>query len=189
MMKLEVKGKIINFIMAAPKTYEIGYVDSESYLLLTSMKAKGIPHGCAPFPLFNYHAVSKEEEIKVLNHLDHLNNRKTGSDYCKNVELTDRAYIFKSVLTGEVVHVSSRIVIDLLELVLKKLLTLECMFGGMIRKFKPGDLKDIFIAPDYKKRTANKTSWWDKELRIHLPITENTPYPTSLPLGHYLLNK
>lgn len=181
-MKLEIKGKIIGVIVLAPKTYHIVYVDEESKKLLSITKSKGIPHGCKPFNAFETFSLSPEERNRNLSNHIHLKKRKDKEEYCKNVDIKERAYITRT-MDGKIVDICSKLSWDKFEGMVLGIYKVEAIFGAMIRKF--GNATDLNISNDYSLRTANATNYWEQGARV--VMKSEYEYPTSLPIGHYLI--
>lgn len=182
-MKLEIPGKIISVIVLSPKTYCLTYINAKDLKILSITKSKGIPHNTKPYNTYGLYQHDEAEQNRAINESLFLENRKSTLQFSKTTKLKSRDYIFKR--NGEIVHTAYRIPPTLVEEILNRTLTMECVFGGMIRKFQPGVVDGIYVAKDSKRRTINKTNWWVRGLR-QVPIRDaiEQPWPTALPYGH-----
>lgn len=201
-IKQEVDGKIICAYVLAPKTYNIIYVESESKKIMALTKSKGIPHFNLPYnALEKWSLLNSENYEKAIEESKFLSNRRDlhqtrTNFYSKDRDITRRWYIFRKTSNGEVVNVCSIIPALYIEKILEKEYTLECIFGTMKRNIQPGLSNNIFIAPDSIARVYNKTSWWEDadecgnfKNRCFSPHELHKQYPTSYPIGHYMLDE
>jgi hypothetical protein len=111
--------------------------------------------------------------------------KKPSSEYCQHVELKDRFYLFKK---NNQVEVCNRISPFAFQDVLYGKVELDCIYGGIVRKFSPAIASNIMICPDYKYRNMGKNAWWKKQKRI-VPIMTKTKWPTGYPAGHFRLHE
>jgi len=183
-MKKEVKGKIIRVTVLAPKTYEVTYIDKETLRILSIVKSKGIPHPSDKCDAFEQYIDTTQEKERAVKEIDFLKNRETSLNFSKTVKIGSKNYIFRD-LEGNVTEACTRIPPDRFEKILNREETMECVFGGMVRKFEAGEIDGIYVAPDSKMRTFNKTDWWGRGLRKLSPFDSKIPYPTAYPLGHW----
>ncbi|HXU95473.1 MAG TPA: DNA polymerase [Candidatus Nitrosotalea sp.] len=185
-MKKEVKGKIIRVTVLSPKTYEVTYIDKKTLKICSIVKSKGIPHPHDVCDAFEEYKDTNEEKERAVMEIDFLKNRETSLDFSKTVKIGTKNYVFRD-LEGKVIEACTRIPPDRFEKILKREETMECVFGGMVRKFEPGEIDGIYVAPDSKMRTFNKTDWWGRGLRQLSPLDSDIIYPTAYPLGHQKL--
>lgn len=61
------------------------------------------------------------------------------------------------------------------------------LFGSMLRKWKPQNIDEMYISPQYRHRQVGKTNWWHNNRRILRPGAEK--WETAYPPGHEILNK
>jgi len=187
-LKREIKGKIIAFFVLAPKTYCVIYVDEETFEIKSLIKSKGIPHSKDPFNAFGLYNSSDQDKKRSEKESEFLNERRKYTNLSKSFfsptpfELKKCIYIFRK--EGEIVHSSTKIPPMLIPKILKKDITLECIYGGMIRNFEPGAISNIFIARDSKSRTFNKSDWWSKGYRKLSEKDKLIKYPTAYAIGH-----
>lgn len=201
-LKLEIDGKIIAAFVLAPKTYCLVYVDKKTKKLMVLVKSKGIPHYKDPYYFLETKSLLKTDLFqKAVDESDFLKDRRkkqqTRTVFYKDKDITRRWYIFRDLTKGnEVVDVCERIPGLYIEKILNKIYSLECIFGTMKRNLQPGESCNIFVAPDSKTRIYNKNDWWDEvdkegnyinRCYSHHEIEKE--YPTSYPIGHFMLKK
>lgn len=193
-LKLEIKGKIITCYVLAPKTYCVIYVDEKSLEIKAIIKSKGIPHSSRPFDAFEIYSCSPEEREHALREVNFLTNRRMIPGQSTKVfsetpmPLKTAAYIFRDK-ESNIMYVSKKIPPLFVPYILERVWTVEAVFGGMIRKFEPGEINDIFVTRDSKSRYYNKTDWWARGLRQMSEKDVNVPFPTAYPMGHKKLKK
>lgn len=188
-LKLEIDGKIISFVCLANKTYSIVYVDRKTLKIMCITKTKGIPHGGKAYNACEHYVASQEEQTRALSHSQFLQNRRDKKFpsfiFAPNsLNIKSRAYVFKDAITKEVKFVCSKIPHEFLFHILDRSWTMECIFGGMVRQFKPGGLENLFIAPETKSRSLCMTDWWGQKKRIH-SVWDTEEWPSAYPVGHY----
>lgn len=103
----------------------------------------------------------------------------------ESINIKSRAYIFKK--DGMPLFICKKIPPLFLHKILTREWTMECIFGGMVRQFKPGNLSELFIAPETKSRTLCMTDWWAQEKRLESEWEKNTLYRPAYPRGHYMV--
>lgn len=188
-LKKEVKGKIMSCIVLSPKTYNIIYICEKTLEIKAITKCKGIPHYKEPYDAFEMYLCSEKEIETALNEVNFLKKRRETPGNSSKIfsktpfELKKQAYIFRDI-DQEVKYTCSKIPPLLIPQVLNRELSLECVFGCMVRKFEPGDIKDIFVARDSKSRMYNKTDWWAQGYRLPSIEPSDELYPTFYPQGH-----
>lgn len=188
-LKLEINGKIISFVCLANKTYSFTYVDAETKKIMCISKTKGIPHGGDAYNACQHYVSTQEEQTRATSHSKFLQNRRDklfpSFIFAPNsLNIKSRAYVFKDAITKEVQFVCSKIPHEFLYQILDRSWTMECVFGGMVRQFKPGGLENLFIAPETKSRSLCITDWWGQKKRIH-SIWDTEVWPSAYPVGHY----
>ncbi len=216
-LKLEIDGKIIAIQVFANKSYAVTYVCAKTLKLMSIVKCKGIPHKGGDNPKNNFaynttdfYSLTVQDEEKAILQSGFMTLRrdtpKMRSLYVpQSNNIKFRAYIFREASTwiknekkknpievkGKILHICYKIPPLLLHHVLKREWTLECIYGGMIRKLAPGSLNEIFIAPETKSRMFCLTDWWAKGTRqfSNHPSELAKRYPTAFPPGHYMLNE
>lgn len=189
-LKEEVDGKIISFICLANKTYSFTYIDRETMKIMCVTKTKGIPHGGDPYNACQLYVASQEEQDRAMSHSKFLQNRRDKQFpsfifALNSLNIKSRAYVFKDAITKETQAVCAKIPHEYLSKILDRSWTMECVFGGMVRQFKPGGLENLFIAPETKSRSLCLTDWWSQRKRIHSPWDHNEHWPSAYPVGHY----
>lgn len=182
-MKLEINGKIIGVIVLAPKTYHVVYIDAKTKKLMSITKSKGIPHGGKPYNAFETFTLSSEDRERNLRNYEHLKKREDRKEFCKNVNIKDRAYLTRRK-TGELVDITSKLSWDKFEGMVNGDYIIEAIFGGMVRDM--GNGLNLNISNDFALRTANATDYWVQGMSRRM-MRSDYPYPTSLPIGHYLI--
>jgi hypothetical protein len=188
-LKLEVSGKVIAIYVLAPKTYNITYIDEKTLQIKTKTRSKGIPHDPNDYDAFEMYEVNDKKKKVALKEAQFLDDRSKTAGLSKvlfsdtPLDLTDRIYIFKDT-DQEIVKCCSKIPSLYFVEILNRQMTVECVFGGMIRNFEPGEVGNIYIARDTKKRTMNKSYWWGKNYRILSDLDVGVEYPTAYAFGH-----
>lgn len=183
--KSEIDGKIIAIIVLSPKVYHVVYVDRKTRKLKSIMRSKGVPHSGAPYEAFEAYPRIDEDFVKVFEEYGFMKNRNSTREYHPKVDIKKRSYVFKDE-DENISHISTKIPFDYLEKVALGDFTMECIYGSMIRNFSCGIPSETFITPDFRIRDIKRNDWWSSGEKIHL--TDYLYYPTSLPLGHYMLN-
>lgn len=181
-LKLEINGKILDYTVLAPKTYNFIYVDEKTKQVLSITKAKGIPHTKAPHDAFGLFPLDELKVKKANDIYKHLEKRSNILQSCKEVELRDRFYLI--FMDGNLLHSCYIIPPTFIPGILEGEMEVLCLFGGMRRRFECTAESGLYVMPDYNRREYNKNIWWSSCQRQHLKEGE---YPTSLPEGHYLL--
>ncbi len=184
-MKLEIKGKIIGIIVLAPKTYHYIYIEEKERRIMSTTKSKGIPHGGFPYPAFESYTLNENDSSRHLTNFTHLKQRSSRKDFCKNVNIKERCYICRDKRNGEILDLCSKIGWDKFEGMVKGELTIEAIFGSMVRDFGSAISSRLTISNEYALRTANARDYWSEGAKK--VMKSNNPYPTSLPIGHYIL--
>lgn len=186
-MKFEVHGKIIRVTVLAPKTYEVTYIDSKTFQIKSLVKSKGIPHPHDECNTFDDFRDTDKELERATKELLFLKKRESSLVFSKTVVVKSKNYVFRD-LDNNIVGCYTRIPPCMFEEILHRRVTMECVFGGMVRKFEPGNINGIYVAPDSKMRTFNKTDWWARGMRKLSPADRDFAYPTAYPLGHVKLD-
>lgn len=186
-MKFEVSGKIIRVTVLAPKTYEVTYIEEKTFQIKSIVKSKGIPHPHDICHTFDDFRDTDEELIRAVGEINFLKNRESSLVFSKTVIVKSKNYVFRDH-NGDIIGCYTRIPPCMFEEILYRRLTMECVFGGMVRKFEPGNIDGIYVAPDSKMRTFNKTDWWGRGLRKLSAADKGIPFPTAYPQGHEKLD-
>ena len=189
-LKLELgESKILSIYVLAPKTYNITYIDGKTLEIKTKTRSKGIPHDGEAYDAFEKYEIDGLREELALKEANFLDERSKTAGLSKvlfsdsPLDLHERVYIFKGK-DEEILKCCSKIPsLDFVS-ILNRQISVECVFGGMIRSFQPGEVGNIFIARDSKKRTMYKTNWWNKGARILSDLDKDVEYPTAYAIGH-----
>lgn len=187
-MKHEVKGKVIRVTVLAPKTYEVTYIDEKTLIIKSIVKSKGIPHPHDECHAFEEYKDTEKELERARKEILFLKNRESSLDFSKTVVIGSKNYIFKDK-EGNIICACTRPPPDMFEKILNRQVSMECVFGGMVRKFEPGNIEQIYVAPDSKLRGLNVTDWWARGLRQLSPQEREVPFPTAYPQGHFMLDE
>lgn len=102
-----------------------------------------------------------------------------------SINIKSRAYVFKK--GGKPLFICKKIPPLFLDKILRREWSMECIFGGMVRQFKPGNLSELFIAPETKSRTLCMTDWWAQEKRLESEWEKDDLYRPAYPRGHYMV--
>jgi hypothetical protein len=105
----------------------------------------------------------------------------------ESINIKSRAYVFKK--DGKAIFICKKIPPLFLDKILRREWTMECIFGGMVRQFKPGNLSELFIAPETKSRTLCMTDWWAQEKRLESTYEQDTLFRPAYPRGHYMVTE
>lgn len=105
----------------------------------------------------------------------------------ESVNIKSRAYVFKK--DGKPLFICRKIPPLFLDKILTREWAMECIFGGMVRQFKPGNLAELFIAPETKSRTLCMTDWWAQEKRVESPWENDLLFRPAYPRGHYMVTE
>lgn len=198
-LKYEKAGKVIEIMVLAPKTYTITYIDEKTLQICSITKSKGIPHNTMPYNTFELYINDTIERIRGENEFDFLERKKKQKEskekgeerlkYSENVKIGSRNYLFHD--NTEFFNYScSRIPRKFVKHVLYQKKTMDCVYGGMVRKFEPGNIGNISITPMSSRRRFARTDWWGTGVRpISIRDKSENDYPTGLPLGHYRLEE
>lgn len=103
----------------------------------------------------------------------------------ESINIKSRAYIFKQ--DGKPLFICKKIPPLFLDRILYREWSMECIFGGMVRQFKPGNLSELFIAPETKSRTLCMTDWWGQEKRKESTWENDVLFRPAYPRGHYMV--
>lgn len=158
------KSKIIAQITLAPKTNMKLYIDNDAkaYTIFTS---KGIPHIREPYEINKTYFVSREKEKEALEIANFLSSRDSTKSHFQHVTLGEPLFVKTYLDLMVFKEVKDRLTWKDVEELLQEppIVEIICLFGGMVRKLKPGaDLDEMGIYLDYLRRNLKAESWWKK---------------------------
>lgn len=183
-------GKIVMFIILAPKMYMNVYLakDSEGQMQLwCQFKSKGIPHSSDPYLVKDSNLVSEEQRKKALEIHRFIQNKTNREQHFTGVDVKDKIYI--RYQKGEEDDEENYIVRNKLHLddvfeILFGGAQVFCYFGRMIRNINAEvDIDNVGIAIDYEQRQVAKNLWWYSNKR-RFPLHPTEAFPMSYPIGH-----
>lgn len=184
--KLEINGKIIAIYVLAPKCYLFIYICAKTLRIMCRTRCKGFPHEPNDYEAFEkIPALNQERCEQLYKDL----SKKNPPEYYDYIDIKERIYIFVD-LENEEHHYLARIPADYWVRVLDGTMSLQCIFGSMLRSNKPYDIDEICIQPNYRNRTLGQgrdptKNWWTNGKRIIRPNSQ--PFETAYPPGHVLL--
>lgn len=184
------EGKIVMFIVLAPKMYMNVYLGKDSngqMQLWCQFKSKGIPHSSDPYLVKETNLVSEEEREKALKIHRFIQNKTLRDEHYSGVDLKER--IFIRYKEGEEETEDNFIVRNKLHLddvleILFSNVKVYCYYGRMIRNINAEiDVYNVGISIDYDQRQVAKNLWWYSNKR-KFPLNPTEPFPMSYPIGH-----
>lgn len=162
-LKLELYGKIIAVYVLAPKTYMVLYIDEKTKAVMMKIRCKGIPRIANDYAAFFKVPIGNKKRAERLFELQEKNKQRLDNEEDVPVEYVDikeRAYMFIDHKSGKK-EILQRIPAQYFIKVAEGKMDLIVLFGSMLRKWKPQNLDEMYISPQYRHRQVGKTNWWD----------------------------